>query len=263
LVVAPLSGSELEERVKVAAGQYKIFGPAGEKIEGDLEAYEEDWVLYRVADGYLVESHASFSSIDGDYSWVDRFLMNQGMVLRRWEMAGTGHSEEGEQSVSFGCDLGLSELWCWDSDGQGNSFPVRPPYGLLPLGPLSPWLAATWIHAVDLPEAANDSHLTLVVFDMPDGPNDLLPSEWLVSYLGASELELGNTRVEARKFRLAQPPDNEQDDWVPIVYIIYISPEGLVLSWETESVETDVPMLPGATKLVNYEQYAEFGPGVE
>lgn len=254
VVVIPLLGSEPGEKVKVAEGQYRYSIALG----AGPEEYVEDWALSRTAEGYVVESEIRMEDrkTGEQVSFLDYFWLDSELRLMRWEF--DTPIAELKPPRRPGCELNPGKLRCWDAEYEGRDFSVLEPYGIFPGIPLSAWFPMTWVHGSDLGPGVQQARMKLIVWDVGDGPDDLVPRELEIVDLGREKLRTEIKESDAQKTRVnyfAGELGEENVSW-----LVWISDEGLVLAWQLEGVGAEQEPAEFRGELVRYEKYAEFGP---
>lgn len=178
------------------------------------------------------------------------------MALTRWEMQLKDSPPEYSDELStevFGCELAPEELRCWIGAETG-SLQVSGPYGLVPIAFPSNWFAAGWVRAAGNESGMEKGRLKVIVWDMGDGPDDLVPMEMEITSLGREKFTAAGAEFDAEKVRIVWLSEHGEES---PGFVAWLSPEGVPLGFQWEIEEGQ----PQVTKLVRYKKYAEFGPG--
>ncbi len=242
-----LCGSEPDKKQKVAEGQYKYLLPTAAREELD-----ENWILYRTSQGYLVESHGEWI-IEGEKVGFDvgRYWLSRDLVLVRWEME--LHSRQDEQVERFGCELSPRQLRCWDESGEGT-LAVSEPYEVFTLAP-SVWPVMSLIRRSGLTSTGQTARVQVVFWDLADGPSDLTSSYLEITRLSAERIRVSDKEFDAHKFQLenvCQAPGETG--------LVLVAPEGIVLGVRSRDESEPAPG-EESFRLIRYTKYAEFGQG--
>lgn len=231
------------DKEKVAEGRYEaVIQDEGEKGE-----YAEDWVLYRIPTGFLVEAQVHVSEPKKSFSISNLYWLDSKMTLSRWEM------QFRDPTPQFGCELAPEELRCWTFPETGR-LPISEPYGLVPIFFHSGWFVVSWVRAARIESGMEKGRLKVVVWDLGDGPDDLVLEELKVVELGREKFSAAGAEFDAEKVRIVGL--SEQGEISPGL-VAWLTPEGVPLGfqWEIEGGQ------PQVTRLVQYKKYAEFGAG--
>lgn len=241
VVVVPLLGSELGEKVKVAEGEYSM------KFTADYGSLErrEVWTLWKAPDGnYEVQSTIH----TGERPQL--MVVSEFTATLSWELHPLGFREKqtmpgSEEWRVVECEFGQEECRCRVKETERekeDTVALESPYDLfLPY----PWFLSSMVARVTTSKQA--ARLNAAVMFMDDDPPELAAIQGEVRYLGEEALVVAGGEFLTQRFELRPQPD--------VVLLVWRSPEGIMVAMQ------DGKRPEQRMELVRYEKYVDFGPG--
>jgi hypothetical protein len=245
------SSAELSKESKLAEGEYLVEGPDGE--------FHEGWILYASEQGYRVNAEARGELPRESFAFKTEYWLAKNLTLARWEVSMLSE-ETGAVDLKFGCEMGAGQLRCWRRDEEAT-IPWPTNAEVHPAFQPTFWQFTSMVNRVAGECTGIPQAVISAVWDVGDGPSDIVSGEGALRCLGAATVRLMGAEVPATKWvaKPSEDTDLDESERPSGSMVLWVLPEGLVALAEVH----DEGGHRTAFRLVRYEKYAEFGPGVE
>jgi hypothetical protein len=236
---------------KLAEGEYVVEGPDGES--------RERWILHTSEQGYRVKAESQGKLPQQSFGFETEYWLAKNLTLTRWEVSMLSE-ETGTVDLKFGCEIGGGQLRCWRRDEEAT---IPWPTNAEVLNAFFPtfWQLTSLVNRV-AGECTGIPHSVISgVWDVGDGPSDIVTGEWTLRCLGPATVRLMGKEVPATKWawKPSRDTDLDESERPSGSVVLWVLPEGLVGLAEVHNEGSHQTLL----RLVRYEKYGEFGPGVE
>ncbi len=243
------------QRVRVAAGEYQILQGANAGGIGsyapEVYNFRESWTLWRLADGsFDVEGEREYES-PKDELHSNRFSVHLSPDFRTLGVKEFRKLRWKPDSGPLSCEFQPTEMICTSSAKDPSqsvdlNVPMKDAYGFLwPISAFS--LSNITRRAAKIHDKLTPVQLVTVEEPSPRNPVFVSTLDGNLKYLTEEEITLAGKKWRADKFELKVP--------LHPAFIIWTSPEGLLLRFAPESKSTQAAE---GLQLVHFQQGANF-----
>lgn len=255
ITAAQNARAEGSKRVRVAAGEYQILqganaGGVGSYAPG-VYRFRESWTLWRLTDGsFEAEGEREYES-PKDELHSNRFLVHLSPDFRTLGVKEFRKLRWKPDSGPLSCKFQPAELICTSSAKDPSqsvdlNVPMKDAYGFLwPISAFS--LSNITRRAAKIHDKLTPVQLVTVEEPGPRNPVFVSTLDGNLKYLTQEEITLAGKKWRADKFELKVP--------LHPAFIIWTSPEGLLLRFAPESKSTQAAE---GLQLVHFQQDANF-----
>ncbi|MGB6822545.1 MAG: hypothetical protein WBE21_10735 [Candidatus Acidiferrales bacterium] len=246
---------ENSQRVRVAAGEYQVLQGANAAGIGSYAPgvynFRESWTLWRLADGsFDVEGEREYES-PKDELHSNRFSVHLSPDFRTLGVKEFRKLRWKPDSGPLSCEFQPTEMICTSSAKDPSqsvdlNVPMKDAYGFLwPISAFS--LSNITRRAAKIHDKLTPVQLVTVEEPSPRNPVFVSTLDGNLKYLTEEEITLAGKKWRADKFELKVP--------LHPAFIIWTSPEGLLLRFAPESKSTQAAE---GLQLVHFQQGANF-----
>lgn len=246
---------ENSQRVRVAAGEYQILQGANAAGIGSYAPgvynFRESWTLWRLADGsFDVEGEREYESPKDDLH-SNRFSVHLSPDFRTLGVKEFRKLRWKPDSGPLSCEFHPAEMICTSSAKDPSqsvdlNVPMKDAYGFLwPISAFS--LGNITRHAAKVHDKSTPVQLVTIEEPSPRNPVFVSTLDGNLKYLTENEITLAGRKWRADKFELKVP--------LHPAFIIWTSPEGLLLRFAPESKSTQAAE---GLQLVHFQQELTF-----
>ena len=255
VTTAETAQDENSHRVRVAAGEYRVLqganaGGIGSYAPG-VYNFRESWTLWRLADGsFEAEGEREYES-PKDELHSNRFSVHLSPDFRTLGVKEFRKLRWRPDSGPLSCEFQPAEMICTSSAKDPSqsvdlNVPMKDAYGFLwPISAFS--LSNITRHAAKIHAKLTRVQLVTVEEPSPRDPVFVSTLDGNLKYLAEDEITLARRKWRADKFELKVP--------LHPAFIIWTSPEGLLLRFAPESKSTQATE---GLQLVHFQQETNF-----